>query len=115
METPVNFYKRCIKKLLSEYENLNVGSCSTALVFDDERSRYMVMWVGWEGQKNNHSCLIHVEIVGEKIVIQWNDTKELLDEVLLDMGVPRSAIVLGTIPPEWRENGGDSLLYSEAA
>ena len=85
------------------------------LVFDDERGRYMVMWLGWQGQRRIHSCYVHIDIVDEKILIQWNDTEELLDEILVDMGVPRSVIVIGTIPPELCETMEDSLSCSEAA
>lgn len=45
METPVAFYQRCIKHILSEYGTLKTDDSETALIFDDERMRYLVMWV----------------------------------------------------------------------
>lgn len=115
METSIDFYKRCIKQALSEYENLKTDHCKTELVFDDEHGRYLVVWLGWQGQKRIHTCSVHIDIVDENIVIQWNDTEELLDERLIEMGVARSSIVIGTIPPELRDDEKDMASYSVAA
>lgn len=113
MESPVAFYQQCIKQMLNEYSTLKTENSSTELVFDDERSRYLVMWLGWQGYKRIHECAIHIDIVDEQIVIQWNDTEELLDETLISMGVPKAAIVLGTIPSELRAS--ENMQTYEAA
>lgn len=115
MESPVAFYRQCIKRMLSEYGTLQTESFSAELVFDDERGRYLVMWLGWQGHKRVHECAIHIDIVGEQIVIQWNDTEELPEETLIAMGVPKEAIVLGTIPPELRTSAENAPTYAEAA
>ncbi|MBO0615037.1 XisI protein [Thiothrix fructosivorans] len=117
METPVAFYQRCIKQVLSEYGTLKTDDSETQLIFDDERMHYLVMWLGWRGHKRIHECAIHIDIVKDQIVIQWNDTEELLDETLMDMGVPKTAICLGTIPPEFRDAPlmEDAPQYQEAA
>jgi len=117
METPIAFYQQCIKQILSEYESLKTDDSQTQLIFDDARMRYLVMWLGWRGYKRIHECAIHIDIVGEQIVIQWNDTEELLDETLIDMGVPKAAICLGTLPPELRTKVPveEIPIYQEAA
>ena len=98
METSVAFYQRCIKQILSEYESLQTDQLSTELIFDDERKHYLVMWLGWNGYKRIHECAIHIDIVDDKIVIQWNDTEELLEDSLMSLGIPKQDIILGTIP-----------------
>lgn len=117
METPVAFYQRCIKHILSEYGTLKTDDSETELIFDDERMRYLVMWLGWRGHKRIHECAIHIDIVDEQIVIQWNDTEELLDETLIAMGVPKTAICLGTLPAELRTTmpAEEISFYQEAA
>jgi hypothetical protein len=99
------FYKRCVKQLLTEYEGLQVEDARTALIFDGERMRYMVIWIGWEAYKRVHQCAVHIDICDDvvgnaEIVIQWNDTEDLLDEELVAMGVPREDIRLAMLPPE---------------
>lgn len=98
METSITFYQRCIKQLLSEYESLQTDQLSTELIFDDERKHYLVMWMGWNGHKRIHECAIHLNIVDDKIIIQWNDTEELLEDSLVSLGIPKQDIVVGTIP-----------------
>ena len=98
METSITFYQRCIKQLLSEYESLQTDQLSTELIFDDERKHYLVMWMGWNGHKRIHECAIHLNIVDDKIIIQWNDTEELLEDSLVSLGIPKQDIIVGTIP-----------------
>lgn len=98
METSVAFYQRCIKQVLNAYDSLQTSQLSTQLVFDDERKHYLVMWLGWNGHKRIHECAIHIDIINGKVVIQWNDTEELLEDSLASLGIPREDIVIGTIP-----------------
>ncbi len=51
MENTIEFYKSCIKQLLSRYESLKTDHADIELIFDDERRRYMATWVGWEQYK----------------------------------------------------------------
>lgn len=98
METSVALYQRCIKQVLSEYESLQTDQLSTKLIFDDERKHYLVIWLGWNGYKRIHECAIHIEIIEDKIVIQWNDTEELLEDSLMSLGISKENIIVGTIP-----------------
>jgi hypothetical protein len=102
------FYKQCIKQLPTEYEGLQSGDTRTELVFDDGRMRYMVVWIGWEAYKRVHQCAIHIDICDEQVVIQWNDTEDLLDEELINLGIPRERIRLALLPPEMQAFEGQS-------
>lgn len=102
METPIAFYQQCIKQILSEYESLKTPDSEIELIFDDERMRYLAIWVGWQQQKRIHQCALHIDICEGNILIQWNDTEELIDETLIEMGVPKDAIRLAMIPPDFR-------------
>ena len=103
METPITCYQTCIKHLLSEYELLNTQDTEITLCFDDERMSYLVMRVGWFQQyKRIHRCLIHIEIVDETVVIQANNTEDLIDTDLIEMGIPKEKICLGFIPADFR-------------
>jgi hypothetical protein len=46
MENTVEFYKSCIKQLLSRYESLKTDNTHIELIFDDKRMRYMADWMG---------------------------------------------------------------------
>lgn len=100
METTISFYQACIKRLLTEYEERAPESLETELIFDDERMRYLVLRAGWIGEKRIHSPIVHIDIWNDEIVIQANNTEDLLDTELINMGVPRDKIRLGFIPPK---------------
>ena len=102
METPREFYQRCVKQLLSEYETLKTDDSAIELIFDDERMRYMAIWIGWQQSKRIHQCAVHIDICDDQVIIQWNDTEDLLDEDLINMGIPTHHICLGMIPPDVR-------------
>ena len=102
MENTIEFYKNCIKQLLSEYESLKKDDACIELIFDDNRMHYMVIWIGWEKDKRIHQCAVHVDVCDGNVVIQWNDTEEQIDKELIEMGIPKDKICLGLIPPNFR-------------
>ncbi|WP_020559634.1 XisI protein [Thiofilum flexile] len=99
----LNYYQTCIKNLLSEYGDLNTPETRIEMLFDDYHSHYMVMRIGWYGQKRIHICLIHISIEEDEIVIQANNTEDELDNALIACGIPKDKISLGILPPEIRK------------
>jgi len=78
MVSQIDFYKRCIKKLLSSSEPLKSPWSNVELLLDDERMSYMAVRVGWLKHKRIHLCLVHIDILGDKMVIQCNNTENLV-------------------------------------
>ena len=100
MEKTLAFYKSCVKRLLSAYESLRTERSQVELLFDDERMHYMAVRVGWNNRKRLYLCLVHIDICDEMIVIQCNNTEDLLVNELEEMGIRRQQIRLGFLPPE---------------
>jgi len=44
--------------------------------------------------------LAHIDICQEMVVIQCNNTEDLIATELAEMGIPRENIALGFLPPE---------------
>lgn len=103
MDHSIVFYQACIKHLLTTYEELCTDDSTVELLFDDERSHYMVIRVGWYQHKRIHSCLVHIDICQDKIIIQANNTEDMIDDELIEMGIPRDKIGLGFLPPDVQE------------
>jgi len=61
------------------------------------------MLIGREGAKRVHGCLIHVDIIHNKIWIQRDGTEDSIVSDLLQAGVPKDHIVLGFRSPEFRQ------------
>ncbi len=105
MPTPSDFCKTCVKALLSEYGDLRTDDAQVQLIFDDERMRYIALWIGWNGCRRVHQCVAHVDICGDSVVVQCNNTEDLVATELAEMGIPRDKIRLGFIPAEFMDEG----------
>ena len=99
----ISLYQQWVKTFLKEYENFGNAESRIELIFDDERMRYMAVWVGWRQRKRIHQCAIHIDIVGDSIVIQCNDTEESIIPRLVEMGVSPDKISLGFIHPHHQQ------------
>jgi hypothetical protein len=71
------------------------GTIHNEAVFDSTRDRYLVLSLGWQNHRRVHSCLIHIDILGDKVWIQRDGTEDGIAFELVDAGIPKHAIVLG--------------------
>jgi hypothetical protein len=103
MDTPLE-YRRLIKNILLDYAKLKpaYGNIDSRVVFDDERGSYALLQMGWEGSKNVHGSVIHVDLIEDKIWIQYDGTENGIATELVEAGVPKEHIVLGFRPEKLR-------------
>ena len=101
----VDQYRELIKNLLAEDAQLkpSAGDIEPLVVFDDERSSYHLMHIGWGGVYRMHGSVIHARIKNGKIWIEEDGSQEGFANVLLEAGVPKEDIVLGFLPQYKRE------------
>ena len=101
-------YRRAVRQLIEEVASYepSEGEVIAETVFDEERGHYELLCVGWEEGHYVHDTLIHIDIRGEKVWIQCNETNLLIGEELVKAGVPRQQIVLGFQPPYKRPDTG---------
>ncbi len=97
-------YRQIIENVLSEYTRIPYayGDFNTEAVFDRANDRYLLVNVGWHGDRRVHGCLVHVEIIHSKVWIQRDGTEQGIATELAAAGIPRDHIVLGFRPPEIR-------------
>ena len=99
-------YQEIIKTILQEHANFRntiPDGYHSQLLFDDERGGYLVLDIGWKEDNYLHATPIHINIIGEKIWIQYDDTEEGVATDLLAAGVPKEDIVLGFRHPNVRK------------
>lgn len=103
MGTQLN-YPEVVKKLLQEYVDFFSKDSAYPLrpVFDDAHQSYLILDTNWHGHKYIHHTPIHLDIINNKIWIQYDDTEEGIATDLLEAGVPAQDIVLGFRPAELR-------------
>ena len=100
----VTRYREIVQRLIEEYAHYKPshGEIDTEIVIDPARNHYELLHVGFDGPRRVHGTVLHVDIRGEKIWIQYDGTDRPLAEELVRAGVPREAVVLGFYPPEVR-------------
>lgn len=101
-------------KIVANYlQSLTVGWTNNPqedvqLVCDKTGRHFLIVYYGWSSEGHLHSVPIHLEILDGKVWIQEILTEIEVDDDLVAQGIPKSDIVLGVLPPEYRK-------YSEFA
>jgi hypothetical protein len=103
-------YRQLIKKELEQYASFSSNhSVKDEIVFDEEHDRYLLISIGWEGEKRVLYPVIHVAIINGKIWIQEDNTDWPIAEALVQVGIPKSDIVLGFHPEYVRQHTGYAI------
>jgi len=97
-------YREALRQLVLEYTEFlsSDDTIETKAIIDEERGHYQVMDMGWRDQKRIYGLIMHFEIIGDKIWLQYNGTNRSITDELIEAGVPKSSIVLGFLPPDVR-------------
>jgi hypothetical protein len=98
-------FRTIVRKIIEEYASYKPshGHIETEAIIDPVKDHYEVMHVGWDGMRRVHGCVVHIDIIDEKIWIQYDGTSRPVAEALLAAGIPREAIVLGFHPAALRQ------------
>jgi XisI protein len=98
-------YRKWIQELLLNYATPTTEVEQTVedqLIFDEKRDHYQLLSVGWQQYKRVYFCLLHLDIIRNKIWLQENSTDYNIVEDLMKRGVPPSDIVIGFHPVDVR-------------
>lgn len=89
-------YTSIIKGLLHEYAAIkpSYGDVEVEIIENDATGHYELRYIGWNGARRIHECVLHVDIKGDKIWIQHDGLGDGITPELLDAGIPPSQIVL---------------------
>jgi hypothetical protein len=99
-------YRQFILDIYEEYARIkpvNLQDVENQLIIDTERGHYQLVSLGWDGLMFVYSVIFHADIKPDgKVWIQANNTDRDMAEELEALGVPRSDIVIGLQPKEYR-------------
>ena len=74
------------------------------LIFDTERDHYLLVNSGWQGSSQRlYGTVSHIRILEAKIYIEYEGFEDAIADELVQLGVPRSDIVLGYRSPASRQ------------
>jgi XisI protein len=97
-------YQKAILEILNEYSKIKYANIEgeNQVIADKENHRYQVVTIGWEDNVFINDCPLRFDIIKDKIWIQQNSTEWDVGKMLMDLGVPKSDIVLGFLKPSTR-------------
>lgn len=103
----VSRYRSLVKHLLTGMAEVS-GRCptpgvETVCAFDDERDQYLLMSVGWAGNRRERGTTLYVRLRDGRIWVEEDWTEDGFANDLLRAGVPREDIVLGFHAPNLRK------------
>jgi hypothetical protein len=102
-------YQSIIKSILQNHANYRAtlpDGYTSQVIFDDERGQYLVLDMGWNGDKYLHATPIHITLIDDKVWVQYDDTEEGVATDLVEAGISKDDIVLGFRHPKIRQHTG---------
>ena len=90
-----------VQQVLAQHAQIKpaYGEIERQTLFDMERDHYQVLNAGWENRRQIFGCLIHVDIKGEKLWIQYPGTENGVENELVEAGILKQDIVLAYQSP----------------
>ena len=66
-------YRDTIQRILEFHHSIpySHGEIESKLIIDRDRNNFVLMNAGWDGKRRVHGCVVHVEIIGDKIVLAF--------------------------------------------
>lgn len=97
-------YREIVRNLVEEYagHKPSHGQIDSYPVIDPVRDHYLAVQAGWDRRRRVQGAFLHLDIIGEKVWIQFNGTDQRIADELVAAGIPKEDIVLAEKPPEVR-------------
>ena len=98
-------YRQVITQVLTEYTAIpyKYGNLACELIISQDENRFLLITQGWEKDTRVHGCLVHLDIINNKIWIQRDSTEEGIATDLEAAGILKSDIVLAFHPQRLRK------------
>lgn len=104
----VEEYPILVRRVLDEYADYVPPEENVVLekIYDDSQGHYELLYVGWEGLRRIHGCVVHIDLQNDKVWIQHDGTESGVALDLVEAGIPKEHIVLAFHPPYKRPYTG---------
>ncbi len=101
-------YREIVRRVVEEYANQKPshGRIESYPVIDPVGDHYLAVQAGWDRDRRIQGAFLHLDIIGEKVWIQFDGTDQPVARELLAAGIPKGDIVLAEKPPDVRQHTG---------
>ena len=98
------YYRQSIHNFLNKYANVwKEEGIETQIIIDSERDHYLLLRIGWEGNKRINYAVFQFDIKNGKIWVQENTTDVEIDREFEELGISKKEMVIGFHHPSMRE------------
>ncbi len=100
----VTHYRQIIKDILNGYAAIpfSYGEIKQQVFIDKAENNFFLFNIGWYNKKRVHGCVVHIEIIDDKLWIQQDGIEDGIANDFLSAGIPKDKIVLAFHPPSIR-------------
>ena len=109
MANKIETYEKIIVATLNEYAdafNQQKNGVEAKVIADYAGKHFQLLNCGWRNDAYQFYVIFHFDILNDKVWVQENRTEMEVAEELVERGIPKSDIVLGLQPPEYRKLTG---------
>ncbi|MDB9494470.1 XisI protein [Spirulina major CS-329] len=101
-------YRQIVESVLREQAQIkpSYGEIEVYTAFDYQQDHYQLVHVGWSGTQRICGSLIHIDVINDKIWIQYDGTEIGVANQLVELGIPKQDIVLAYHAPIMRQYNG---------
>lgn len=97
-------YTEAIEKILNSFCDMVVQEGTEVKIIRDlESGNYLVILAGWNDGSRVYGISVHIELKNDKIWIQQDRTDTGIAQELVELGVPKTDIVLAFKSPFTRK------------
>ncbi|MEM7533026.1 MAG: XisI protein [Chloroflexota bacterium] len=89
-------YRQIVQGMLNQYAQIPYAHDDLAdeTIFDREADRYLLLTLGWQGQRRINNVILHIDIQDEQVWIQCNNTDQDIASELVEKGIAVSDVIL---------------------
>ncbi|MBD2326716.1 XisI protein [Alkalinema sp. FACHB-956] len=102
-------YRSAILTVLEKHRDQDAEDVMSELITDREHDHYQLVNVGWQNDRRIYGCVLHLDILNNKIWIQHNGTEFDIAHELVEAGIDKQDIVLGFHSPFKRQFTGFAI------
>lgn len=99
----VTRYQKSIKEVLEQhinFPNALYPDLRSLYIESGDKTHYMVITVGWDGDDYSHNTAFHLELLdNSQVWIHENNTDIVIEEELIEKGIISDDIHIGMIAP----------------
>ncbi|ASC71543.1 FdxN element excision controlling factor protein [Halomicronema hongdechloris C2206] len=101
-------YQQIIQQVLEEYGRVKPanGDIQVGICVDSKNHHYQVFHAGWNQHRRIFGPLLHIDLIDDKVWIQYDGTETGVANELVNLGIPKSDIVLAYHAPFMRQYDG---------